>query len=443
MRVNVSSIRDFKGLDNKLYELRYIPTLADKAMFIIRDKMTYGNNFVFANNENKTFAYLYNAEQILFFGGENVRTLSAGSSSKRNKKICRRDEANILLSDDGYLLDGHETNVDLYRGCCSDNETGEVKYEFRGLEKLRRDYRVKAEEMRQHIMEGVSVFGTFSSDKKYSADEIKNIGSSAFNKWIKRKYRNADRKDLRYWVICFEPCDDGSWHFHFILSFKNEVPADFSTEFAEWAKKYNEKQCAHQTLVEPLRTKRDVLNVINYLDPTSEKKKDLAVFYPPRFRNIIINGNRKTPKPLLGTGEMFSEVFEKLGLEFVPELSKKYSLVDEDTSEVIYEPCEMWFYVDKARLNECISEALFEAIADDDDTIITGAFMRSANARGVRGATPPPLPCLQGIRRNTHTRNRGYLTQKTAKSNKCVSTFAGGYPTTKANEYISLTEFVS
>ena len=53
MRVNVSSIRDFKGLDNKLYELRYIPTLADKAMFIIRDKMTYGNNLHTYITQNK------------------------------------------------------------------------------------------------------------------------------------------------------------------------------------------------------------------------------------------------------------------------------------------------------------------------------------------------------------------------------------------------------
>lgn len=442
MKVHISSI-DYRGLNNKkMYQLTYIPAIGDTAVFILRDKMAFSNDFVFSDNTNKTFAYLYHAEQTLLFGGENICTPSAGSSVKQKKKIIR-EEANILVSGDGYLLNGAETNCDLYHGFCSANETGKVEYQFRGLAKLRRDYRTKAEEMREHIMEGASIFGTFSSDRKYSADQIKKIGSGAFQKWIKRKYRNAERKDLRYWVIVFEPCNDGSWHFHFILTFKNEVPADFSKEFAEWAKKYNNKPCEHQTLVEPLGTKRDVLSVINYLDPTSEKKKDLAVFYPPRFRNIIINGNRKTPKPLLGTGEMFSEVFEKLGLEFVPELSKKYSLVDEDTSEVIYEPCEMWFYVDKARLNECISEALFEAIADDDDTIITGAFMRSANARGVRGATPPPLPCLQGIRRNTHTRNRGYLTQKTAKSNKCVSTFAGGYPTTKANEYISLTEFVS
>lgn len=393
MKVQVSSVKKFNGLDKKLYELTYFPTLADKAMFIIRDKMTYGNNVIFADNENKTFAYLYQVEQTLLFGEENVHTPSAGSSLKQKKKIIR-EEANILVSNDGYLLDGAETNCDLYHGYCCNDETGEVEYQFRGLEKLRRDYRVKAEEMRQHIMEGVSIFGTFSSDRKYSADQIKKIGSSAFQKWLKRKYRNTDRKDLVYWVIVFEPCNDGSWHFHFILSFKNEVPADFSKEFAEWAQKYNDKPCAEQTKVEELPTKYDVIRVINYLDPTSEKKKARAIFYPARFCNIIINGDTKTPRPLLGTGEMFSTMLEKLDAEFLPNFSKQYHLTDEDTSEVIYSPCELWFAVDKARLNECISEALFEAIANDDEAIITGKFMRAINtpARGSRG-----LPLAQYV----------------------------------------------
>ena len=398
MKVHVSSMEKFNGLDKKLYELRYIPAIGDTAIFILRDKMAYANNFVLSDKASTTFAYLYNAEQILFFGGENVRTPSAGGLSNSKKKICR-DEANILVSDDGYLLDGRETNVDLYHGCCSDSESGEVTYQFRRLEKLRRDYKVKAEEMRQHIMEGVSIFGTFSSDKKYSADEIKKIGSSAFNKWIKRKYRNADRKDLVYWVIVFEPCEDGSWHFHFILSFKKEVPADFAEQFAEWARKYNNKPCEHQTLVEPLGTKRDVLNVINYLDPASDKKKELAVFYPPRFRNIICNGERKTPRPLLGTGEMFSTVLEKVGAEFLPSFSKQYNLVDEDTSEVIYSPYELWFAVDKGRLNECISNAIFEAICSDDEAIIRGEFMHAINtpARGSRGL---PLAQYCGLAHN-------------------------------------------
>ena len=436
MKVHVSSMEKFNGFDEKIYELRYIPTLADKAMFILRNRMKFGNDFIFSDNINKTFAYLYQAEQILFFGGENIRTLSAGSSSKRNKKICR-DETNILLTDDGYLLDGHETNVDLYHGCCSDSESGEVTYQFRGLEKLRRDYKVKAEEMRQHVMEGVSIFGTFSSDRKYSADQIKKIGSSAFQKWIKRKYRNTDRKDLRYWVICFEPCADGSWHFHFILTFRKEVPADFSNEFAEWAKKYNNKPCEHQTLVEPLGTKRDVLNVINYLDPASDKKKELAVFYPPRFRNIICNGERKTPRPLLGTGEMFSTVLEKVGAEFLPSFSKQYNLVDEDTNEVVYEPAEYWFYVDKARLNECISEALFEAIANDEEAIITGKFMQTATrARGSRGTPLAPMTYEIGLRSKTSADYRSPRTRKTARSKRAIA-FASGCSTASLTAYVN------
>lgn len=227
--------------------------------------------------------------------------------------------------------------------------------ECKSYENLRRNFNRYTEKVIDYTKERRSVFLTFSSDKRYSLKELQKIGR-ALQKTLKNRYK------VEFAIIVYEPCRDGSWHFHVIICFAQKVPADFNKWFGKWAAKYNSKPCENQTDVKVLKTKEDVIRVWLYLDPTSKEKRDRIIFYPTKAHTFCPFGelaHRKPTPAKVVDGIIEQEFLEKVEAQELKEFYKSYLVSDEETGEVLYEVTTYFFRFKKSKLNELITPPLF------------------------------------------------------------------------------------
>ncbi len=380
------------------YETFVFPATSDeKVMVNVKLKSCYPKDLLEINELKEVYAYYDKLERVHLFGESEIEestTISSSSSSdnsnsqKQKGEKTKREEPNVALIDDTYYVKGYEAvEVDLYNGELAyyDLENDELsKFNFRGLQQLRRGHREKTKDVLFNCIEGKTLFLSFNSGNKYILDTLQKI-VRAFEKWIKRKY--AD--NLKFAVLVYEPNPDGSWHFHALITF-NTVPADFDKVFADWADKYNSKRgIKDQTNVQLLQTKNDVRLTWLYLDATSEKKKDYAVFYPPRFKNIVIFGERISVPSIKVTGETLQAFISETNAEQID--GQTMIVSDTQTGEVLYEYGEWWFTVDKSVLRDLVTKTIMDAIMCDNEDILTFSLSRIAENGGA-GGTPATIP---------------------------------------------------
>lgn len=221
----------------------------------------------------------------------------------------------------------------------------------KSYENLRRNFNRYTEKVIEYTRERRSVFVTFSSDKKYGLKELQKIGR-ALQKTLKNRYK------VEFAIIVYEPCRDGSWHFHAIICFSKNVPDDLSEWFGGWAVRYNDKPCENQTDVQLLKTKEDVIRVWFYLDPTSPEKRDRIIYYPVKAHTFCPFGELAHQKPTpakVVDGAVEQEFLAKVEAEELTEFYKSYLVSDEDTGEVLYEVSTYFFRFKKSKLNELIT----------------------------------------------------------------------------------------
>lgn len=377
---------------NSKYELFVFPTNGEEYIATVKSKPYLSHHLLVCNN---LVDVVHQCDEIYrcYRGVEKIR--KEKKHIPRKNRTPDKEEANIILSDGSVYLNGEEVSVNLYEGKCIDPNNDDVNYTFRGLAKLRKGYNRITNEVIFHTKENKSLFVTFSSGNRYGINEIRKV-LQAFQKWVKRNFV------LEYCVTVLEPNDEGSWHFHCLITFKDEIPDKFSADFENWSSKYNSKKCENQTDVQPLKTKEDIIRVWKYLDPTSLKKRKRAIYYPSNFKNISVFGNRETPTPMELEGQPLEELFGKVGAEDVKEFNKRYIISDEETGEVIFEIATMWFRFNKSKLEQLMGDVAM-------DEIMKGVY-DDTPARGSRG-----LPLTQyalGAPKVSLSSNLGWNTRK-------------------------------
>lgn len=266
----------------------------------INKKTTYSNKLKQCSNVDAFIKQLFASkpkqsakDKTNKKNGNNSKKNTASQKNgmlKRNginsKKDCNNSADNIdnkdIITCDGYKFD---------------SKTGEVIKKIRSLESLRRSWYCQKDFVYNNASYDKSLFITATLDSKPSYDKLNKIVAN-YIRFVKLKYK------IKCGFIFLEPCEDGSWYVHFILAFEKVKPIEFEEGTKKWWSKYNIKQSDEQVKIQDIPTVDDLIKIVNYLNPTSEKKRGRAKYYPVSGQPIRRFGTVEAPNKALTNFEI-------------------------------------------------------------------------------------------------------------------------------------------
>lgn len=111
-----------------------------------------------------------------------------------------------------------------------------------------------------------------------------------------------------------EPYEKNGWHAHLIISFYDEIPADlYDTILTSWKKRIvpsadSLKTDKHLVVMRTFSSFDEFVKVLDYLNPTSKKKRDRLKYYPFNSRAMESYGDvsklKKVIMPMAKTMEL-------------------------------------------------------------------------------------------------------------------------------------------
>lgn len=189
-----------------------------------------------------------------------------------------------------------------------DPETGEVLELSRDYDGLRRSWKLQCEYAKSSACWRLTRFCTCTVDTKPTYSELNTI-VAAFCKWLTRNYTDL----LDNCFIFLEPCDDGSWHVHFLIAMIDKpLTFDDEVKIKEWWARKNTKPCDDQVqFAEPFESVDDLLRVLDYLNPTSKKKRHRIKNYPQSCQPMRHIGNVIEPNKALTKFEIAKTILRE------------------------------------------------------------------------------------------------------------------------------------
>ncbi len=116
------------------------------------------------------------------------------------------------------------------------------------------------------------LFITCTMASRPDYNEMNHLATGFVNR-LKKQFKEEFQGIHKF----LEPCDDGSWHVHYIACFHQ-----FPETFEKWAKRWWALKQGYksdiQTFVRKFNNEEDLINTIKYLDPTSTKKAHRVPF---------------------------------------------------------------------------------------------------------------------------------------------------------------------
>lgn len=107
-----------------------------------------------------------------------------------------------------------------------------------------------------------------------SYDEMNRLATGFVNR-LKKQFKDEFQGVHKF----LEPCEDGSWHVHYIACF-HEIPETFE----KWAKRWWARKQGYenpmQVLIRKITSQADLEATIRYLNPCSPKKEHRIPHYP-------------------------------------------------------------------------------------------------------------------------------------------------------------------
>ena len=269
------------------------------------------------NGEKSTVNYsdtTNSGQQKTTADNSDTPSLNAENKPRRHGVTDIAKAPKITKTTAGYLVKGSAGVVNLYQGeafatKAIDKQTGEVKTEsFKGLKSLHKGYRRMEDKALYTLKANKTVFVTLNFDSKFDFDGIKKVGAN-LQKWIRRNYSGANG------IMVYQPCEDGSWHIHFLLchnAFCREKRVDnFKRALKEWGEKYNVKKSDKMLDVKHLPTNKEIMIKWAYLDPNHHRER--AIYYPVGRQVFKQIGKLKSPpKPIITTNSAFSDFIKKI-----------------------------------------------------------------------------------------------------------------------------------
>lgn len=220
-----------------------------------------------------------------------------------------------------------------------DPDTGEVIEPRRSYEGLRRSWKRQCEYAKSSACWRLTRFCTCTVDTKPTYSQLNTI-VAAFCKWLVRNYTDL----LDNCFIFLEPCGDGSWHVHFLIAMLDRpLTFDDEVKIKEWWARKNTKPCDDQVqFAEPFESVDDLLRVLDYLKPTSMKKRHRIKHYPQSCQPMRHIGNVVEPNKALAKFEVAKEI---LGEE-KQERRRAVEVKQTDTGVMLYS-CQEYLFVSR------------------------------------------------------------------------------------------------
>lgn len=229
------------------------------------------------------------------------------------------------------------------------DEGGEVTEHSRSIAGIRRTYNAIRKKVESTTNGDYTFFMTATLDTYPSLKEMSEVAAK-YSTNVRRKYGN-----FKAGFIFLEPCEDGSWHAHLIVCFKNDELSteELETDAKKWWKKHNKKESEYQVTVRKIKNLDDLEHTLDYLNPLSNKqdedddgkttKRERLPFYELNCKPM--RGFGDVVESIKGTAKM--EDLDKLGLkEYDEQRRKRTEVYDTETGELVGFSAEFVFIVD-------------------------------------------------------------------------------------------------
>lgn len=294
-------------------------------------------------------------------------TITKKAKEKDNKKSCNNSD--IQDRNEKKSCDNSSERIENCiekNGVIIDVETGEIIERCRPKDSLRKSWYRAKEYILNSIDWRTALFITVALDTKPNYDEMSNL-ASGYTTYLKAPFKGQ----YECGVTFLEPCEDGSWHAHLIIGFKDSIPEIFGERTKKWWKKHNNNKTKtaleFQTKFQLFDSCDDLIKVINYLNPTSKKKRDRIKYYPLSSQPIRKFGKASEPKKAITT----YETAKKIAGSEKPAMRKKVTVIDAEIKAVLFEVSEYYFVsniIAYQRQRECnISENVDASNKENND----------------------------------------------------------------------------
>lgn len=217
-----------------------------------------------------------------------------------------------------------DDNIIAFEGKLTDIRTGEIVGVCKHEDNLRRAYNTFADKTLSSLSSHNTLFVTSTLDGIVSYDRMKQ-DVAAFARWVK------GLPNFKFGAYSLEPHEDGCWHVHLLVYFKQGIPEGCEDDITEWWNTRNGKACDEQVKVERVESDEHLLNILNYLKPTRREKRERIKFYPLGKQTFSVFGDVQKPDRSLAA---FGEVKKEVGKEF-EEHRRRLEKCDPQTGDVI------------------------------------------------------------------------------------------------------------
>ncbi len=345
------TIRQYKGSEvqfridgDEMVEIEYCPA---NDFTYIRRKSYYGK----VKRCNSTDALIKHLTL-----SPSVKTKRSNSGDNDHRTVCNEDirtPQHTTATQNSSEADNNATNIP--SAFYVDAETGEVidldevldldgvidgddsEERSRSIAGIRRTYHAIRRKVESTAIPSLSLFLTVTLGNKPTYKEMSKVVAD-YALSLQRKYET-----FRAGFIFLEPCEDGSWHAHLIVCFTRNIPADFEKDCKKWWVKRNRKPCDEQVDIQIIPTFNDLERVLDYLDPTSDKrdnanekttKRERIRFYPlfsqpmRSFGNVTESVKVLVPKKV--ADEIIKEEYDGV------KRRKRTEIIESNTGEMLW-----------------------------------------------------------------------------------------------------------
>lgn len=304
-----------------------------KTKVIVEYYPAIGKSVVMVSNLHKRAKRCKNADELakhlLTPANKATKVLSATdkSTAKANKpvvSVAEGDSSNIADTVDNNVADIDYSTVD--------TETGEL-FSCRTSKSLHLTWVHVGKEIMASYKWDKCLFITCTMASRPSYDEMNHLATGFVNR-LKKQFRDEFQGVHKF----LEPCDDGSWHVHYIACF-HEIPEMFE----KWAKRWWARKQSYdnpkQVEVRAITSQGDLEATIRYLNPCSAKKEHRIPHYPKNCQ--CMRGYGDYAMPTIAICEY--DVAKKIVGHEDPTRRKNIRVIDADTNVELYYRIEYHF----------------------------------------------------------------------------------------------------
>ena len=312
-----------------------------------------GKSVVIASNMLKKAKHFRNADDLAcYLHGKHSKPATTSKADNSNSTRSTRVDNAVAentksIGVDASACDNVSADADVDYSTV-DVETGEL-FNCRTSKSLHLTWVHVGKEIIASYKWDKCLFITCTMASRPSYDEMNHLATGFINR-LKKQFKDEFQGIHKF----LEPCEDGSWHVHYIACF-HEIPKTFE----KWAKRWWARKQGYenpmQVLIRKITSQDELEAIIRYLNPCSPKKEHRIPHYPKNCQCMRGYGDYAMPVTATCT---FATAKKIVGNE-MPTKRKNVRVTDADTNVELYYRIEYHFTTDivSYRLKRCYDMA--------------------------------------------------------------------------------------